>query len=298
MLSLHHLDHLGATLRQLRLAAGLSQAEVCNRTGLLRPQLSRWENGHDVPTLESLVRFLVATGAGLGDLERALLDAEEEPRRAAVRRELRLIRARHRRRIEATPGLRRLVRRIARPDPEGLERPIPFPASRPQVEAPGGSGVAAIRRELERLVEGLPATLEQILADPAHRRPAVVDQLLERGRSVLGERPRHAVDVAETARLLAAELPETVTRDRRFRLRAESLELWGRSLQAAGEPAAAEAALLCAFELLAQVEDADPEDLAALLRRLAAADSGRDSKEDPAPYAAEAACLTRAAGRD
>ncbi len=64
--------------------------------------------------------------------------------------------------------------------------------------------------------------------------------------------------------------------------------------RAVGEPAAAEAALLCAFELLAQTEGADPEALAALLRLLAAVAGDRGSDSDPAPYAAAAARLAAA----
>ena len=127
MLSLRHLDRLGDALHRLRLAARFSQAEVCARSGLRAPQLSRWENGHDVPTLESLVRFLGTVGASLADLERALLGEEDAELGVAVARELRRIRAGHRRKIAESPDLRRAVRQILRPNPEGLERRIRFP---------------------------------------------------------------------------------------------------------------------------------------------------------------------------
>ena len=122
MLSLYHLDRLGPALRRLRTAARFTQTEVCERTGLLAPQLSRWENGHEVPTLESLVRFLSAVGAGLSDLERLLLGKTGD---AAMDRELQRILAGHRQRIAARPRLRRQVEEIVRDGSLGLERILP-----------------------------------------------------------------------------------------------------------------------------------------------------------------------------
>ena len=126
MISLHHLEHLGDALRQLRLKARHTQAEICGRTSLRTPQLSRWENGHEVPTLESLVKFLNAIGASLADLERALVGEEDEVRKAAVTEELRHIRAGHNQRISSSSDLRLAVKEIMRANPEGLERRIQF----------------------------------------------------------------------------------------------------------------------------------------------------------------------------
>ncbi|MGH9417397.1 MAG: helix-turn-helix domain-containing protein [Terriglobales bacterium] len=51
---------LGARIRQERLARGLSQGDVEIRTGLLRCYLSRVENGHTEPSLQTLARLAAA----------------------------------------------------------------------------------------------------------------------------------------------------------------------------------------------------------------------------------------------
>lgn len=48
---------IGERLRQCREAKGLSQAQVEERTQLLRCYISRVENGHTVPTLDTLEKF-------------------------------------------------------------------------------------------------------------------------------------------------------------------------------------------------------------------------------------------------
>lgn len=48
---------IGDRLRQLRQAKGLSQGDLEDRTGLLRCYLSRVENGHTVPSVETLDRL-------------------------------------------------------------------------------------------------------------------------------------------------------------------------------------------------------------------------------------------------
>ena len=48
---------IGATIRSLRLQRGLSQGDIEKRTGLLRCYLSRVENGHTVPSLETLSKI-------------------------------------------------------------------------------------------------------------------------------------------------------------------------------------------------------------------------------------------------
>jgi len=48
---------IGTRLRQLREQKHLSQGDIENRTGLLRCYISRVENGHTVPSLETLERF-------------------------------------------------------------------------------------------------------------------------------------------------------------------------------------------------------------------------------------------------
>ena len=45
---------IGARLRQLREQKQMSQGDIEERTGLLRCYVSRVENGHTVPSLETL----------------------------------------------------------------------------------------------------------------------------------------------------------------------------------------------------------------------------------------------------
>ncbi len=300
MLSPDHLAYLGHALRRLRAASACTQADVCARTGLLAPQLSRWENGRETPTLESLVKVLTALGAGFADLERVLLEEEERGRGAAVASELRRIRDVHWRRIKSSADLLGAVREVLRLAEEGFERRLQYPRGRaeprhdpdpPQAEAEAD----ALDPELERLLADLPEALERLLAHPARCRPAVVEQLVETGWRLVAERDARAEYVADAARVLAAELPESFERDVRFEQRARSLELWGTLRRLAGSPARAEAALLCALELLAQVENPEPRACAAILGRcaLVAVDAGR--AEDAALYAEDAVTLTAAA---
>jgi transcriptional regulator with XRE-family HTH domain len=48
---------IGTTVRNLRLQKGLSQGDIEKRTGLLRCYLSRVENGHTTPSLETLQKL-------------------------------------------------------------------------------------------------------------------------------------------------------------------------------------------------------------------------------------------------
>ena len=51
---------IGSTIRDYRLEKGLSQGDVEKRTGLLRCYLSRVENGHTVPSLDTLTKIAQA----------------------------------------------------------------------------------------------------------------------------------------------------------------------------------------------------------------------------------------------
>lgn len=53
---------LGARLRALRVAAGLTQAELARRTGIHRPNIARVEAGRHTPSLETLSRLADAIG--------------------------------------------------------------------------------------------------------------------------------------------------------------------------------------------------------------------------------------------
>jgi len=49
--------NIGTTIRTYRLQKGMSQGDIEKRTGLLRCYLSRVENGHTVPSLETLQKI-------------------------------------------------------------------------------------------------------------------------------------------------------------------------------------------------------------------------------------------------
>ncbi|MDH5490971.1 MAG: helix-turn-helix domain-containing protein [Myxococcales bacterium] len=53
---------LGARLKELRLEAGLTQAELARRTGIHRPNIARVEAGRHTPSLETLSRLASAIG--------------------------------------------------------------------------------------------------------------------------------------------------------------------------------------------------------------------------------------------
>jgi transcriptional regulator with XRE-family HTH domain len=48
---------VGDRLREIRESKGLSQGDIEKRTGLLRCYISRVENGHTVPAVETLEKF-------------------------------------------------------------------------------------------------------------------------------------------------------------------------------------------------------------------------------------------------
>jgi transcriptional regulator with XRE-family HTH domain len=51
---------IGTTIRAHRLQRGMSQGDIEKKTGLLRCYLSRVENGHTVPSLDTLSKIAVA----------------------------------------------------------------------------------------------------------------------------------------------------------------------------------------------------------------------------------------------
>ena len=69
--------HFGKRLREARLAAGLSQSHLEDISGIPKARLSRYENGHVEPsiqTLNRLARALNVTEASLLGDERAALE--------------------------------------------------------------------------------------------------------------------------------------------------------------------------------------------------------------------------------
>ncbi|MCL2659675.1 MAG: helix-turn-helix domain-containing protein, partial [Acidobacteriaceae bacterium] len=49
--------HIGSTIRDYRVQRGLSQGDIEKKTGLLRCYLSRVENGHTVPSIDTLQKI-------------------------------------------------------------------------------------------------------------------------------------------------------------------------------------------------------------------------------------------------
>ena len=58
--------NIGVTIRNFRLERSMSQGDIEKRTGLLRCYLSRVENGHTVPSLETLKKIAGALEIPLG----------------------------------------------------------------------------------------------------------------------------------------------------------------------------------------------------------------------------------------
>jgi transcriptional regulator with XRE-family HTH domain len=52
--------NIGDTIRNYRLQKGMSQGDIEKRTGLLRCYLSRVENGHTIPSLDTLAKIASA----------------------------------------------------------------------------------------------------------------------------------------------------------------------------------------------------------------------------------------------
>lgn len=67
---------IGDRLRGVREAKNLSQGDIEERTGLLRCYISRVENGHTVPAIETLEKFARALEVPLYQL---FYDGEEPP---------------------------------------------------------------------------------------------------------------------------------------------------------------------------------------------------------------------------
>ena len=58
--------NIGETIRTYRLQKGMSQGDIEKRTGLLRCYLSRVENGHTIPSLDTLSKIATAMELPLG----------------------------------------------------------------------------------------------------------------------------------------------------------------------------------------------------------------------------------------
>jgi transcriptional regulator with XRE-family HTH domain len=58
--------NIGETIRNFRMQKGMSQGDIEKRTGLLRCYLSRVENGHTVPSLDTLAKIANSLEVPLG----------------------------------------------------------------------------------------------------------------------------------------------------------------------------------------------------------------------------------------
>jgi transcriptional regulator with XRE-family HTH domain len=81
---------IGERLRAIREAKKMSQGDVEHRTGLLRAYISRVENGHTVPAVETLEKFARALEVPMYQL---FYEGSEAPKPLLRLRQLRLKRA-------------------------------------------------------------------------------------------------------------------------------------------------------------------------------------------------------------
>ena len=68
---------IGDRLREFREAKNLSQGDIEKKTGLIRSYVSRVENGHTVPSIETLEKFARAFEVPMYEL---LYEGEEPPK--------------------------------------------------------------------------------------------------------------------------------------------------------------------------------------------------------------------------
>ena len=65
-------QRFGQHLREIRLARGLTQKEVADRSGILIPYLSSLENGARLPTLTIVIRLADALECAVSELTKVL----------------------------------------------------------------------------------------------------------------------------------------------------------------------------------------------------------------------------------
>lgn len=68
---------IGQKLREIREAKTMSQVEIAEATGLVQPYVSRVENGHTIPGVETLEKWASALKVPLYQI---LYDGEEPPK--------------------------------------------------------------------------------------------------------------------------------------------------------------------------------------------------------------------------
>jgi transcriptional regulator with XRE-family HTH domain len=73
--------NIGQRLRALRKEKNLSQGDIQKRSGLLRPYLSRVENGHTIPAIDTLEKIAKALEVPLYEL---FYDGKQPPKVPAI----------------------------------------------------------------------------------------------------------------------------------------------------------------------------------------------------------------------
>lgn len=68
---------IGQKLREIREAKNMSQVEIAEATGLVQPYVSRVENGHTIPGVETLEKWASALKVPLYQI---LYDGEDPPK--------------------------------------------------------------------------------------------------------------------------------------------------------------------------------------------------------------------------
>jgi transcriptional regulator with XRE-family HTH domain len=76
--------NIGQVIRSYRDDRGMSQGDIERRTGLLRCYLSRVENGHTVPSLETLAKIAEAMEINLADFSPGTDTAQDRQTRKVL----------------------------------------------------------------------------------------------------------------------------------------------------------------------------------------------------------------------
>ncbi|MGD0695078.1 MAG: helix-turn-helix transcriptional regulator [Terriglobia bacterium] len=92
---------IGQKLHELRMAKSFSQGDIEKRTGLLRCYVSRVENGHTVPNLETLRKWSAALDV---EMHQLFFEGEGKPQ-AASQKEASELGRQERRLVEAFKNL-------------------------------------------------------------------------------------------------------------------------------------------------------------------------------------------------
>jgi transcriptional regulator with XRE-family HTH domain len=107
-----HQDSLGAFVRGLRHARGLTLKQAAQTSGIGRVTLIRWENAAQRPRLPELMTFLTTLGVGAGERRQALALLDTPGAQALVREEV--VRVGERLGLGPLPGGGDLLRAIRR----------------------------------------------------------------------------------------------------------------------------------------------------------------------------------------